>query len=187
MCGLDLNDLLPYFPTIYCTLSAVMLCLAFADNTPVQNQISVFSFLYCCTFSLPRISQQKMIHEDNAGDNWAFAAVGTEQREPSFSISDTYTTRLFLNASCVMRLYWFDVSVGCCWCAHPASPQRWRAHVSLSVSVAAVFSSSQMLHSLFELQDLVDGHVSDSSPVSVQPGVWFTPDEITGVTLCKDV
>lgn len=59
--------------------------------------------------------------------------------------------------------------------------------MSLSVSVAVVFSSSQMLHSLFEPQDLVDGHVSDSSPVSVQPGVGFTPDEITGVMLCKDV
>lgn len=42
-----------------------------------------------------------------------------------------------------------------------------------------------MLLSLVELQNLEHGHVSDSSPASVQPRVGFSPDEKTGVMLCK--
>lgn len=182
-------------PTIFHTWSAAML-RSVVCNAP--GQISVFSLLYSCTFCLPRTSRHKMIHEDNAGDNGALATVGTEPREPVFNIWYLWlnicvksflhiSTQLLLNASCVTWFYWSHVSVGCCRCAHPVCSSCSEAHISLSVSVAAVFSSSQMLQWLFELQGLVEGHVSDSSPASVQPGEWFSPDEISGVMLCKDM
>lgn len=63
---LGVDDSLTGFPTISRALSTFMLCLAL--QMTVQHQISVFSFLHCCTFCLPRISQCKMVHEDNTGD-----------------------------------------------------------------------------------------------------------------------
>lgn len=58
--------------------------------------------------------------------------------------------------------------------------------MSLAVSVAVGFSSSHMLHLLCELQDLVDGRVSHSSPVSVRTRALFM-DEKSGVRMCEDV
>lgn len=62
--------------------------------------------------------------------------------------------------------------------------QSWKGgdHVSLAVG----FSSSRMLNLLCELQDLADGRVSHSSPVSVRTGAFFM-DEKSGVRMCKYV
>ena len=80
------------------------------------------------------------------------------------------------------------VCVGSCWCIHPvciSCSDTKGSYVTFPASAAAVFSCSQMLQPLFRLQESVEGCVSDSSPVSVWSGVWFTPDGTTRVTLCK--
>lgn len=175
--------------------------LTFTVKTHPQNQISIFPPLppYPYTFCLPRITKHKVIHEDRAGDYWAFTAVwaGAEgsrdliyRNENEITICEMglISWQRFLDASSVVRLYWSGGSVGCCWCTLPVSTSCSELggghHMSLAVSGAVGFSSSRMLHSLCELQDLVDGRVSHSSPVSVWTRALFV-DEKRGVRMCK--
>lgn len=132
-------------PTIFHTLSAAMLRLAFADNAPGRRHISVFSFLCCCTFCLPRMSQHKMIQEDNAGDNGASATVGTESRAPDFNIWYWWlnnSVKSFLHISTVALeciMCHVGLLISCvCWllpmCTSCLFFMFWGSYITFSVS-----------------------------------------------------
>lgn len=155
-------DELPNCPTV----SAVLLCLTFTTGTRSRIKPAVF-FLppYFYTFLLAKNHQVP-------NDPWGQCRESLHIYCRVGAIIQWKSVSWHLQAPRVMPVYWLDVSVGCCeaYFLSVLPARRWRAHMSLAVSVAVGFRGSCMLHLLCELQDLEDGRVSESSFVSVRTG-----------------
>lgn len=151
----------PYLPTSWGCVSAVLLCLISAAS---------HQYLSCIILLLLHLSALRTMQQINNSLLLLKLSRGVVGK-----IFDSHECIKCVCACMCNLCLWphgfiYSTCVEFCWCIHPVSITRsWTKGSNVIFPVSAVvFSSCQMLQLVFELQELVDGCVSDSSPVSVQ-------------------